>query len=249
MVATNQDINPRTPRWWKFLIRLGIAWGLLFTVILTASEPTPENWTLMFAIWGAGLYTLGLRITRKWWLPRLSKHPLRNAILLGAFNAAVIETEFLFFENVFGAQGIAAHPNLLVDLLMTMPWYTLMCLTFVKVQNRWRFSTATVLFLGGIYEVGGDGIVGSLMGVLFGNFQIFTLEYWTLLLLVFGWAFISVYSSMVLPPSWLIATTPAPTERPSGPAWRQALKPMLWLIPFAIYLLIFMLFMSMAELG
>jgi hypothetical protein len=249
MVTTNHEAHSRAPRWWNILIGLGITWGLLVTVIAAASEPTPENLTLMLAIWGAGLYTLVLRLTRSWWLPRLAKRPLRNAVLLGAFNAAVIETEFLVFEKIVGAQGVAAHPNLIVDLLMTMPWYILMCLTFVKVQNRRRFPGATVLFLGGLYELGGDGIVGSLLGVFFGDLQLFTIAYWVQMVLLFFWAFIPVYSSMVLPPSWLIQATPVPTERQSTPAWRDALKPMLWLIPFTVYLVVFLLIISLSEAG
>lgn len=222
---------------------LGTAWGLFVILIAAIGEPTPESFALAASVWWAGLYTIALRATRRWWLPRLSRHQLRNAMMLGAFNAVVIETEFLVFEKIFGAEGIAAHPNLLVDLILTMPWYILMVVTFVKVQHRWRFSVATVLFLGGIYEMGGDGIVGSLVGIFSGDFQILTLEYWVMMAVVYLWVFITVYSSMVLPPTWLIATTDPPI-RPVGTAWRGALKPMLWLIPFTLYLILIMLILS-----
>ncbi len=237
-MENESTINPPQPssRLWTWVAGAGIAWGLIVSLFGAICEPTPENLTLGFSIWTAGLYTLGLWFTRKLWLPRLSRHPIRNAILLGIFNAAVIETEFLIFEKLFGAEGVAAHPNLIIDLLMTMPWYIMMVITFVTVQNRWRFPTATVLLLGGIYELGGDGIVGALVGILFGDFQIFTLEYWIMMIFIFLWAFISVYSSMLLPSTWLIAQTDPPA-RPTSPAWRAALKPMLWLIPFTIYLL------------
>lgn len=231
------------PRWWQWIITLGIAWGLLLTAFGAISSQTSEDTALMFAIWSAGIYTLLLRLTQKWWLPKISKHPVRNAFILGAFNAAVVETKFLFFEKVFGAENVAANPNLIIDLLMTMPWYILMCLTFVKVQNRWRFPAATVLFLGAIYELGADGIVGPLLEVFSGNFYLFSAEYW-LQMMFFFWAFILVYSSMLLPSSWLIEIMPAPEPRPSSPAWRAALKPMLWLIPFAFYVLAFVLIYS-----
>ena len=230
----------KTYPWWPWLVGLGAAWGLLVSLLGAITDPTPENHTLAASIWWAGAYTLALRATRRWWLPLLSKHPLRNAVLLGIFNAAVIETEFLCFEKIFGAAGVAAHPNLIVDLVMTMPWYILMVLTFVKVQHRWRFSAATVLFLGGVYEMGGDGLVGSLMGMLWGKFQFLNLEYWLMMAFVFLWAFIPVYSSMVLPPTWIVATTDPP-EQPAGSAWRAALEPMLWLIPFTLYLFVIML--------
>ena len=239
-MSTYPTSMPPPRRWWPWLAGLGAGGGLLLTVAAALSEPTPENLTLMASIWSAGLYTLALRLTRPWWLPRLARQPLRNAVLLGAFNAAVIETTFLLLEKLFGAEGVAAHPNLLLDLLMTMPWYIVMCLSFVKIQARRRFSTATVLFLGGIYELGADGVVGPLLGVLSGDASLFTLAYW-LQMLLYVWAFIPVYSSLLLPPSWLIAATPPPTETPRSPAWRDALKPLLWLIPFALYLLVFML--------
>ncbi|MEW5869899.1 MAG: hypothetical protein AB1894_11530 [Chloroflexota bacterium] len=175
-----------------------------------------------------------------WTWPGLGVVGSYNAILLGAFNAIVIETEFLLFEKIFCAEGIAAHPNLIVDLILTMPWYILMVFTFVKVQQHRRFSSATVLFLGGFYELGGDGIVGSLMGIFDGSFQLFTLEYWLMMAGMFLWVFIPVYSSMVLPPAWLIVTADPP-KPPSTPAWSAALKPMLWLIPFTGYLIVIML--------
>ena len=73
----------------------------------------------------------------------------------------MIETLFLVVEKIFGAVGIAAHPNLLLDLIMTMPWYIGMTWIFVRVQKDERFSPAAVLLLGAIYELGADGIVGG----------------------------------------------------------------------------------------
>ncbi|MBI9042852.1 MAG: hypothetical protein JEZ06_00110 [Anaerolineaceae bacterium] len=219
---------------------MGTAWGLFVPVLGVVIEPTPENWTLICSIWTAGLYTAGLYITRKWWLSILSKHPLRNAAILGSFNAVVIETEFLVFEKVFGAVGVAAHPNLIIDLLMTMPWYILMCITFIRVQDRRRFSAPIVLLLGGLYEMGADGIIAPFFGLFSGDSQILTLEYWLMMGTMMFWAFIPVYSSMLLAPSWLIAQKPSSILNSSS-AWRDAVKPLFFLIPFSIYLLLFML--------
>jgi hypothetical protein len=243
-VFAHRYVQPNTHKRWSkaapWLVGLGTAWGLFIAIFASISDPTPENFTLTASVWFAAIYTLALYITRRRWLPRFAIRPLRNAIILGIFNAAVIETEFLVFEKIFGAQGVAAHPNPFVDLVLTMPWYILMVITFVKVQHRWRFSAATVLFLGGVYELGGDGIVGALMGVFDGAFQLFTLEYWLMMALMMFWLFIPVYSPMVLPPAWLVSTMDTP-EQPTGSAWRAALKPMLWLFPFTLYLLIVML--------
>ena len=122
----------------KFVLG-GIFWGLAFSFFVVYLEPTPENLTLAVSITLSGLYTGLLFLTRKYWLNGLSGRPIRNAILLGSFNAAVIETLFLFIEKAFGASGVAAHPNLLIDLLMTMPWYIGMVWIFVKVQEKERF--------------------------------------------------------------------------------------------------------------
>ena len=60
--------------------------------------------------------------------------------------------------------------------------------------------------------------------------------YWIQLPLVAFWMFVPVYSSMVPAPALLVATSPAPPV-PSTPAWRDALRPLWWFLPFfAIYL-------------
>ncbi len=222
-------------------IALAILWGFLVLLIGTLTEPTPENWTVLLAALLCGAYTLGLRATRRYWLPRLSARPLRNAIWLGGINAALVETFFVLLENVTGAQGVAAHPNLFLDWLITMPWYVLIVRSFVGVQHRRRFSQATVLLLGAVYELGADGILGPFVALLSGDPQFLTPSYWLLLALGAFWTFITVYSPLVLPPAWVVASAPPPEENLTIPAWREALKPLLWLIPFGAYVLIILL--------
>lgn len=217
------------------MIRLGIPWAVITLTAATAADPTPENLTLFTAILTSGLYTLLLGSSRRLWRPWLAGKPLRNAALLGILNAAIIETLFLAVERAFGAKGVAAHPNLVVDLLLTMPWYTLMVITFVRVQDRQRFSASTVLLLGAVYELGADGVVGQLIGFPFGDSQLLDPGFWALLLLLACWQFILVYSSMVLPPAWLVELAPR-EEPPREAAWRDALRPLIWLIPFSLYL-------------
>lgn len=223
---------------------IGISWGLALMVVSALSDPTPENQTLAASIGAAGLYTLLLRASRRWWLPFLAKRPLRNATFFGIFNAALIETEFLVFEKFFGATGVAAHPNLLVDFLLTMPWYIGMVSIFVLIQYRHRFSAATVLFLGGVYEIGGDGVAGQVGELFGGNFQLFSLEYWAMIAFLFLWAFIPVYSSMVLPPSWVIASGQAPTSKLILPRGLAGLLPLAWLLPFIVYILLVLVVLS-----
>ena len=216
----------------------GILWGggiLLFAVIL---EPTPENFTLAVSILLSGVYTWILFLTRKIWLKGLSKTPVINAVLLGTINAMVVETLFLFVEKAFGASGVAAHPNLLIDLLMTMPWYIGMVWIFVRVQKKEGFSWSGVLLLGAVYELGADGFVGGvILPAVMGNptkmiqFLVFTS-------LAAFWQFIPVYSSMVLPASWILESIPSNTEKPR---WQRGMLPLMWLIPFTIYLIVFII--------
>ncbi len=250
-MTLDMNVLPVSPSPWpRRIVWIGLVWAVVLIVLSGAQEgASPEDRTLAISIALSGVYTLLLKWSRPWWLPRLASRPLRNAMILGSVNAAVIETLFLVVEKIMGAEGVAAHPNLIMDLLLTMPWYIGMVIIFVRVQHGRRFAPAVVLMLGGLYEAGADGFVG-------GTFEgsIFTPAFYLLLPLVFLWMFIPVYSSMVLPPAWVIALAPSPTvesparnrwqrlldPKPSGPAWRDALRPLLWIAPFAIYLLIFL---------
>lgn len=218
----------------RLAVGLGLAWALLVLILAAITDPTPANAAYLLAIPASGAYTLLLGLTRPLWLPRLSRRPIRSAALLSMANAVVVETIFLVAERITGAQDVAAHPNLLIDLLITMPWYVLLAITFVRVQHRQRFAPATVLLLGALYELGGDGVAGPLVGLLMGDARILAPAYWLQMTLIHVWAFIPVYSSLVLPPAWVVSGA-TPPNRPKPPAWRDALKPLVWVLPFALY--------------
>jgi hypothetical protein len=80
----------------------------------------------------------------------------------------------------------------------------------------------------------GPGIIGD---------PINTLNTLALMMLVAFWQFIPVYSSMVLPPAWILesAQRESPQEKPR---WSRGFLPLLWLIPFTLYLLIIIFVMS-----
>lgn len=258
------DMAPAPPsRWLRRTVWAGLVWAACLIGLMGMQEgASPEDRTLAMSIALSGIYTLLLRQTRNRWLPRLADRPLRNAMILGSVNAAVIETLFLVVEKWMGASGVAAHPNLILDLLLTMPWYIGMVIIFVRAQYHRRFSSPAVLLLGGLYEVGADGFVGGGFGG-----AILSPAFFLMVPLLYFWLFIPVYSSMVLPPAWVIERVPPPlpgrgelqtpvsahrlkrwydaylrrlAPRPSGPAWKDAFRPLLWLIPFAIYLLAFL---------
>lgn len=119
-------------RWPRRIVWIGLVWAAILIALMGAqSGASPEDRTLAISIAASGLYTLLLHRTRRWWLPRLADRPLRHAMILGSVNAALIETLFLVVEKWMGAEGVAAHPNLIMDLLMTMPWYVGMVIIFV----------------------------------------------------------------------------------------------------------------------
>jgi hypothetical protein len=196
MILTEAQRNrPKLRLRWP--VRLGWLWGALIPVLGAILEPSAENFALGMAIVLSGWYTVGWYLMRRWWRPRLSRRPLVSAVVLGAFNAAVIETLFLICQKLTGAQDIAAHPNLIIDLLI-----------FVRVQNRRRFAWPAVLLLGALYEMGADGVVAQIIGLLFGESQLFNLFWWVEMGIFSFWAFMLVYCR---PPGWSIRP---PCRRP-----------------------------------
>jgi hypothetical protein len=229
--------NARSP-WPRRILIAGLIWGHFILLFGYVSEPTPENLTYLFSITLSGIYTLLLYWTRRRWLRRLARHPLRNAMWVGIINAAVIEALFLAIQNALGAQGIAAHPNLWLDWILTMPWYIGMVVIFVRVQNHRRFIPAVVLLLGALYETGADGTVGGVIVPMILGEPVDLISHYLFIGALAFWQFIPVYSSMVLPPAWVVEQSLRPDEKAPGGAWFDALKPLFWLIPYTIYLVI-----------
>jgi hypothetical protein len=234
------DSATKPSRWPRRILVAGLVWGHLVLLFGYVSDPTLENLTYLLSIPLSGLYTLLLYWTRGWWLPRLQGHPLRNAMWLGIVNAAVAEALFLAIQNAVGAHGVAAHPNLWWDWILTMPWYIGMVILFVRVQNRRRFIASVVLLLGALYETGADGTVGGVVIPIIMGSPVNPVEHYFFIFLLAFWQFIPVYSSMVLPPAWVVDFAPRPAK-PASPAWRDAIKPLFWLIPYTIYLLVVLL--------
>jgi len=228
----SHPLTRRNPRWLKIFVIVGAIWGMIVLIIATFTEPTPENLTLFFSITGSGMYTYLLYRTRDRWMPHLADKPLRNAILLGIFNAAVIEALFLVIEKLFGASGVAAHPNLLIDLVITMPWYILMVYSFCRIQERYQYSDAAILLIGAVYELGADGIIGGQVMPILSGTVVNLWQNWAFLLIFSIWQFIPVYSSMLLPSAWLLDDIPQTNIR-KATRW---MRPLWWLVPFTIYL-------------
>jgi hypothetical protein len=234
------ETRKKFANWTLFLVLAGMVWGQIVLAAGTRRASTPNHLTTFCAIETAGLYTLALFLTRRWWLPRLAHHPALSAPVLGVFNAGLIEAEFWAYERLFGGSGISASPNLLLDWLFTMPWYIGMVFLFVRGQKRSRFPTVVLLLLAGLYEAGADGVVGGQIVPWISGHPVALLSSWVFLVSIAFWEFILVYSSMVLPPAWVIAAA-SPGESSSRRLWRDALLPLVWLVPYTVYLVLILI--------
>ena len=168
---------------------------------------------------------------------RWGASPRTKFILIGSAGAIWVETLFWSVERVFGITGVAANPNLAIDLLATMPWYVLMIALLWRVQTTYRYTLLELLLLGGIYELGADGIFGA---VLHG---MVSLETFPLVVLIIP-QFIMVYSFMILPSSYMLKPEMEKRVRkePKGNVRRLifGLLPLLGLIPYIVlFVLIF----------
>ena len=161
----------------------------------------------------------------------------KRFILVGGLGALWAEFVFWLFEKVFGAVGVAAHPNLLIDFVATMPWYLMMVALMWKMFQRYDYSIKEIFFLGAIYELAADGIFGSLInGALnLGNL--------TLILMIYVPIFAVVYSIIVIPPSYVLKKEGG--KRPlmkggkeTARRYLYGLLPLLGIIPYFILYLI-----------
>jgi len=162
-------------------------------------------------------------------------------VLLGSLGALWVEFIFWLVETIVGSVGVAAHPNIFIDWLVTMPWYISMVAVLWLIYKRFRYKWTTIALLGGIYEIGGDGIVGHLLQ---GN--AITLEHLFLLFFVYLGVFIVVYGPMVLAPVWAMNLPPLKKKKPIK-SFFAILLPLLPLIPY--YLIMIILFSIMSGTG
>lgn len=170
--------------------------------------------------------------------------PRKKFILIGSLGAAWAECVFWFFEKVFGASGVAASPNLALDLLITMPWYIIMVWLLFKVETHYRYTYTEILLLGGVYELGADGILGQVLGRLAG--EGLTGEGLLFVVMVLP-LFVIVYSIIVLPPTSVVRKEIAEirkTQPDKTHKYWYGLLPLLGLIPFSVYVLLLLSILS-----
>jgi len=176
-----------------------IIW-LLFILNLWLFQSGYQEFLTAIAIIISGFSTLLFWLFRNRIKELINKwdiSPKAKFILIGSLCAIYIETVFWVVEKIAGFEGLAAHPNLLIDLLITMPWYVAMITLLWKVETKRKYSYLEILILGGIYDFFTDGIIGSIFSGAFSPLIL-------VLLVILYPIFFVTYSLIVLTPSFLI---------------------------------------------
>ncbi|NVM01314.1 MAG: hypothetical protein HWN67_03200 [Candidatus Helarchaeota archaeon] len=164
------------------------------------------------------------------------KKPSTKFILFGSLGALWVEFIFWLVEKLFGTEGVAASPNLIVDWLATMPWYIMMIALIWKINTRYTYSLVELALFGGIYELCADGVLGLVFKGQAAQI--------ILLPLIFP-IFVIVYSYMILPPTILTRNeiemaNSVHLDREDSKKFKYGLLPLIGLIPY-IFLFILMI--------
>lgn len=201
--------------------------------VLAQGEPGDRAVAIGFFASGC-LTLLALRFRNRLVTAMNGMKPGKRFVIIGGIGAALVETFFWAGERATGAVGVAASPDLAIDLLITMPWYLLMMALLWKVVTRYRYTLGHLLLLGGIYDVGADGIVGGILG---GNLPPALL----ILLPLFLPLLIVVYSAIIVPAFLALRQELDGWPRTDeGSGWRKALYallPLLGLTPYLVLVL------------
>jgi hypothetical protein len=207
---------------WIFLEIINLFWGNAHDQVVAYS---------LFICAGSTVLVWTYRDVLTGWVLKWGASPRTKFIVIGSLGAAFAEYVFWQFEKLYGITGVAANPNLAVDLLVTMPWYIMMIALLWMVETRYKYSFAELFVLGGVYELGADGLVGSVMG---GTFSAITVPALIALIPFFA----LVYAIMVIPCSAIMKdevdavrkARPAPT----GNRHIYSMLPWLGLIPYFV---------------
>jgi hypothetical protein len=210
--------------------------AIVFIQLVWVLDGKATDRTVAVSLLACGLTTTAMwcsrdRLARA--VGRWGASPATKFVLIGSLGAAWVETVFWALEKAFHAKGVAASPNLAVDLLVTMPWYVMMVALLFRVERAHAYSPYEVLLLGGVYELGADGIIGPFIG---GKFSAGSLPIALLLVPMF----VVAYSLMVLPPTVLLAEDVGRLRggaaAPAGDARRYAyaLLPLVGLVPYLV---------------
>ncbi len=109
-------------------------------------------------------------------------HPLAMYfVVIGYLVSVVAETAYIFSKPL--------HRNLLIDLLLTAPWYIMWMMLWYRILKRFRFSVMEAFILGGFHGFVVEAVVS---GYLFAS-PILALLGLPLFSVVYGFFFIVPY--------------------------------------------------------
>jgi hypothetical protein len=180
---------------WKYIVL--IIWTIITFILILPGDPKS-----FFA--GIGVSISGLS-TFIFWLIRnkisFKKKNNKNYakwkyILIGSLGAFWVELEFWILEKLSGV-SLAADSNLLINMLIMMPWYIAMVASLWVVSNKYEYTFFEFLIFGAIYDFCADGIIGSIFSGQF-SFEIL------LLLIIIFPEFLLCYSFIVIPPTYYL---------------------------------------------
>lgn len=92
----------------------------------------------------------------------LIKNQSLQFVFLGVIGSIIVEAVIWFAQVILKTEGAAISTHLLIDLMMTVPFYALLCYSLSKIIIQYRFSWITVAIFAGIYETMADGMIGNL---------------------------------------------------------------------------------------
>lgn len=116
----------------------------------------------------AAAYTLIFGLLLRKNLQKISTNLTNKKLLFtiyGAVGAIFVETVIWLAQILLKTEGAAISQNLIVDLVMTVPFYTLLCYFLSGLIMKYKFSWVTIALAGGLYEIIADGIIGNLIGL------------------------------------------------------------------------------------
>ena len=222
----------------RIFVTIGIVYGLGISIIGTAANPTSENLALLTSILITGIYTVALYLSRKLWVAHIAnENASKNAAIIAIANAFFIRSILGFCEQLFQDSAGSNTTISFSNFLVTIPWLVGITLLFIPVQKKHRFTWPIIILLSGLYEFIAEGWVNGLL-IPFLSGQQFNLLYtWSDLLLFGFWQFAVLYSSIFLVIGWIFEDLPVPEEEKNAPLW-NALKPLIWIIPYSLYFIL-----------
>lgn len=151
----------------------------------------------------AAAYTLIFGLLLRKNLQKISANFTNKRLLFtiyGAIGAIFVETVIWLAQVSLNTTGAAISTNLWIDILMTVPFYVLLCYFLSGLVLKYNFSWVTIALAGGFYETMADGIIGNLIGL-----NILGALISPVLLPIF----IITYSPIILVPFLLLPPNPA----------------------------------------